>query len=275
MSTLEVKTPNKWVRLHNTPRAISDEWFKEHKDILEREGNVHFLKFPDRKLEYTNDVIKVEGTQFNAEENEMILLISGENCDKVNAVMVCRNDGVDPNDLDQQQCRYFPLYESPTIEAMYSNRPQFQVTQHLTSGVGAIIWRYSGMRREFLLARRSKGPMAYLNRLSNFGGAIDHGELSRHALSREIEEETGLVFHPESFTYVDDNETVGKYNDGNIYHANSRTFSVRFDGNPSDAVNMEPEKARNFGWYSEDFIRENWDDLTQLCCQSFRIFLNA
>lgn len=73
-------------------------------------------------------------------------------------------------------------------------------------------------------------------------GKIDDGENKREALSREVKEETGLEFSPESFDHF---ETVYvRYPSYDfVYHM----FYVSIDERQNVRVN--PEEYKGFGWF--------------------------
>ena len=68
-------------------------------------------------------------------------------------------------------------------------------------GLVVCVWVYDG-KGHFLLTRRAKGK-SFAGTWENSGGAAKAGESSRHAIARELFEETGIQAEPEEFELLE------------------------------------------------------------------------
>ena len=68
-------------------------------------------------------------------------------------------------------------------------------------GVVVCVWVYDGYGH-LLLTRRAKGK-SFAGTWENSGGAVQAGETSRQAISRELFEETGIRVEPEEFEFLE------------------------------------------------------------------------
>ncbi len=255
-----------YVRIHNTPKFIVDEWTEVLTKDPEKLGK-YLIPFGLRKLEFTKDEIRVVGMAWARDIEEPIIALHGPNADKIGFVIACPAEGESVTPL-----RYYPVYDNLEVEKQYATKVQNQVMTRPTTGVGAVIYKVNEEgEREFLLGRRVTGPQHYLNLFSNFGGAVDLGETKTTALRRELLEECNLDIGDTVPEHLCDNETIAKYPAGDTYHAYSHTYIVQVSGG-NDIRCMEPSKVRNFGWYKESYIRDNMEELTDLAKQSFNCF---
>lgn len=177
-------------------------------------------------------------------------------------------------DEEAGECPYYGIWTDLELEKTEATFKQMQHMAQPMLGVGSFIYRLNKGRPEFLLSRRVKGPLNYINLLSNFGGAVDLGESYDDALRREIAEEIGLQISEDVDLNLIHTDTTVVHMDGQgyIYHAFSLTYSYMLSHNET-VTDMEPHKTRDFGWYSIDHLTEHPEDLTPLCRAAFQKWL--
>lgn len=141
-------------------------------------------------------------------------------------------------------------------------------TEYIGVGVGIAVARtVSNGDLELLFMRRGPKTRNYCGKWEFPGGKIEHGELSREAAVRELEEETGLVDffideEPFAFTEVYDTE-IGHHWFNVCYHA------ALISG---EAVIVEPEKCSGMVWVDPRIAIMNLD-LTIFCERFARKFI--
>lgn len=260
--------------LHNTPAIITDRWLEDIKKVAEEsaaETNTVLIEFKNRKLSNVNADINIRGMVLIKEEVALVLEASDDIGETIIESMAAVT--VSTNDPGEETFHYRPLFKDIHADELLSIRPSYQYMSYPTSGVGAIVIRVSDEGKlEILLARRTKGPLSYINKLSNFGGAVELGETTWEALRRELKEEINLDLPEEADQPICFDQTIVDYLDVK-YHAYSTTFAVVLKDN-QDVKNMEPHKARNFGWYSLESILEIPDECTTLLLDSIDAFKN-
>jgi 8-oxo-dGTP pyrophosphatase MutT (NUDIX family) len=96
---------------------------------------------------------------------------------------------------------------------------------------------------KFLLLKRSDDPTIWQpSKWALVGGAIEKGETPEKAVSREIQEETGLEINKFTKTF-----SIQRHADS-IEHI----FACRYEGDPTD-VTLNPENTK-YGWYDVEEI---------------------
>lgn len=254
------------VPLINTPNSIVKDWTEAYKESIESKGielGKLAMIIENRQVEYVKEPVAITHMALDKEENIWVG-IEGENDVAILALTAGYRDDT------KTTLKYYPIYETPTDERTYSNVNTIQHMEQPTAGVGAVIRCIEDGRVKFLLARRVKGPQAYINKLSNFGGKIELGESMTEALAREIYEETGIVWEQTETNIVTDH-TIFKYKDGLVYDALSFSYLIDIP-ETAEAFNKEPGKCRDFGWYDLDYITENRNELTDLALDAFIAF---
>lgn len=272
-------TTRNLIPMHNTPAVIHKSWMEalwEAKANLTPDMPYPVLRFENKKLSNINGNFKVEGVLLHGAH--IFAIITSETHDdeieNIGSIMI--------TSLDQMgvelACEWNAIYTTIEHEKRLSAIGTIlQYSTYPISGVGAIISRMGeDDKMEILLGRRIKGPPSYLNRLSNFGGAIDLGENTIEALRRELREEVNLDL-PEMPTqpFCFDQTIEGWGDEGAVYHAFSTTYAIELDEDQANTIkNMEPHKTRNFGWYKVSWLLENEDDCTKLMYDSLKMLVN-
>lgn len=261
--------------LHNTPSIITEMWMEE----VSR--NSHLFSDDQPPIIRLGSTTVVE-TTYNDIPVLGVVLINGvfyaglntvigsrHLCDKIEALTVCPSD---------KGLIFRPIFHDESDERAYSKYGKIlQTSDFPVSGVGAFIIRHTEAgTTECLLARRTKGPPSYLNRLSNFGGAVDLGETIWESLRRELSEEVNLLIPKEPVGgYLSFDETIERWRDAGIYHAFSTTYA--FIVNDPEVIesicNKEPQKATDFGWYDLEWLKTHREDLTPLLSDSLDAYL--
>jgi 8-oxo-dGTP diphosphatase len=108
--------------------------------------------------------------------------------------------------------------------------------------VAAIITRRKGRDEQVLLTRRRHPPFEGLWCLP--GGHIDRYETARHAVVREVEEETGLDFEPDVLGSFD--EIIPEYG----WHA----VVLVYVGEGHGEVSPQPEEVLETQWLAVDNV---------------------
>lgn len=248
--------------LFNTPVYIVEHW-KAHidKNMIDN-PEAKGIKFDEgRYLRNCKFEIQIYGCSLVTDtegNNHIYLALVGEGADTIDAVMVA--DAEEGEDMLQ----YHALYDSVAKDKDLATKPQLQYMQQPTTGVGAIVWYQSEDGIELLLGRRVKGTFEYVNKLSNFGGAVELGESLWESLQRELKEEINLDLGDTPSKPVSYDTTIARYESGELYHAFSTTFAIEVR-DKSMVRDMEPEKTRNFGWYKLSQLQQFPEDLTPLC----------
>ena len=273
-------TTRNLIQMHNTPAVVHNSWMKhlwEMKANLTVDMPYPVLRFENKKLSNINGDFNVEGVLLH-DENIFAIITSETHdveIDNISGIMITTLDqfGVD------LACEWNAIYTTIDHEKRLSTIGTIlQYSTYPISGVGAIIAhkRKEGDELEILLGRRVKGPPSYLNRLSNFGGAIDLGETTSEALRRELLEEVNLDLSElptQPFCFDETIEFWGE--EGALYHAFSTTYAVMLNEDQLSTIkNMEPHKTRNFGWYKVSWLLENENDCTKLLYDSLKMFIN-
>ncbi|NTU54329.1 MAG: NUDIX hydrolase [Chlorobiaceae bacterium] len=107
--------------------------------------------------------------------------------------------------------------------------------------VAAIIHPATGERRTILLTRRNVNP--FKDQWCLPGGHIDDYEPVNTAVRREVQEETGLEFTPETFLGWFE-EIFPEYR----FHA----IALAFTGAGSGALQRQPEEVTDMEWFQLD-----------------------
>ena len=105
-------------------------------------------------------------------------------------------------------------------------------------GLVVCVWVYDG-KGNLLLTRRAK-EKSYPGTWENSGGAVQAGETSRHAIARELFEETGIRASEEEF------ELLESGRDGNIHYD---YYCIRRDTPVSEIV-LLPGETDGAQWVS-------------------------
>jgi mutator protein MutT len=105
---------------------------------------------------------------------------------------------------------------------------------------------------EVLLVKRHNTDWASGN--WNFpGGLVEENELLLQAAIREIQEETSMIVKPENFALI--HVLQVRKNDTNTKDIIGFYFAAeKWEGN---AVNKEPDRHADIGWFSLDALPEN------------------
>lgn len=156
-------------------------------------------------------------------------------------------------------------YPNNKIAREFQVVPRRQDTDHPMLGTGLVLFRSdTNGGFELLLARRSKGPLSYVNRLSPFGGKVEHGERPWTACVREMREEIGLDLSRHtlntsliSLPAINEVET----DNGDKYHAVSMAFAMIIS-REFQFQNLEPHAHPDAGWYNTRHLSPR--DLTPL-----------
>ena len=91
------------------------------------------------------------------------------------------------------------------------------------------------------------------------GGWLETGEEWEDCASRELQEETGLVKHPNTFSHV---HTLNcKYLDFNYHNVSCIMYNEIQDGDLGLIKNTEPEKCSGWIWVTINELRSQIDRL--------------
>lgn len=118
--------------------------------------------------------------------------------------------------------------------------------QQIRVGVCALILND---KKELLLGYRLKDPGG--NSWSPPGGSLEFGENFEECAIRETKEETNLVIESPTFVCVDNHILPDSPHQIVLLH-----MLTHCKGNQK-AIDMEPDKAKNWQWFSYDNLPEN------------------
>eukprot|EP00927_Polykrikos_kofoidii_P018256 TRINITY_DN18429_c0_g1_i1.p1 TRINITY_DN18429_c0_g1~~TRINITY_DN18429_c0_g1_i1.p1 ORF type:complete len:190 (+),score=27.73 TRINITY_DN18429_c0_g1_i1:83-571(+) len=122
-------------------------------------------------------------------------------------------------------------------------------------GVGAFIFDSRG---RVLLVKRNADSRTEPLTWARPGGAVEFGETCEAALARELEEETGLrITLPKVF------DVTSQVTAKSHWVAIGYTAQLEDGCVPEDAVNREPHKHDDIGWFALDALPDPIADFTR------------
>ncbi len=101
-------------------------------------------------------------------------------------------------------------------------------------GLVVCVWIYDG-RGNILLTRRARGK-SFAGTWENSGGAAKAGESSRQAITRELQEETGIQAEPEEFELLCSTRDRNIFYDHYCLHRDIPLSQVRLQPGETDGV---------------------------------------
>ena len=108
--------------------------------------------------------------------------------------------------------------------------------------VGVAIWAVCD--KHILLAKRKRFPFGHYGMP---GGKVEPYETRQQACRREMQEETGVIFHPADFKLMLTTEEINK---PKRWHYITNHMMVEFPEALKEQVrNLEPHKQEYWGWY--------------------------